>query len=391
MAETFPPASGSIYDRTSTVRLKPITVARLFDIPIRLSYGWFPIFVLHLFAVSALYLPRHLHHLHPVEYWILGSAATILLFLSVLGHEIGHALVARAEGIRIRDITLHLFGGLARFERDVTSPGAELRIAIAGPGTSFLYAVLFFVLNQMSIYIFNSRPGALITNYLALSNLILALFNLLPGFPLDGGRVFRALMWHLRGDPWEASRWAVRSGQGIAYTLLALGIYWCLRAETSADIFAGSWAILIGIFLKDAAAQSLSHLRAMQSLQQLTVADVMTDPPTRLRPDLTVQEVVDHILPQCRSLTFPVSPDGRLHGILALKRLESISRDRWPTLRVWDVMQPVNPRLFLFPHTSLVTAHLTLSENGIGSAAVLDDQGFIIGYLTLGDIRKVMR
>ncbi len=373
------------------MRLRPLTVARLFDIPIRLSYGWFPIFILHLVAVSALYLPRHLHRLHPVEYWFLGTVTTLLLFLSVLGHEVGHALVARAEGLRIRDITLHLFGGLARFERDVTSPGAELRIAIAGPGTSFLYAALFFVLNQMSIYIFASRAGALITNYLALSNLILAVFNLLPGFPLDGGRVFRALMWRLRGDLGEASRWAVRSGQAIAYTLLGLGIYWCLRAQTSADIFAGSWAILIGIFLKDAAAQSLNHLRAMQAFEQLTVADVMTNPPVRLRPETTLQELVERILPTCRSLTFPVSPDGRLHGLLSVKRLEAIPRDRWGTLRVWDVMQPVNPGLFLFPHTPLVSAHLTLNENGMGSAAVLDEDGFIIGYLTLDDIRRIMR
>lgn len=372
------------------MKLKPIKVATIFGIPVRISYGWFPVVVLHIYVVSAIYLPVNLGRLHPVEAWVLGAGTTLLLFLSVLGHEVGHALVARAEGIRIRDITLHLFGGFARFERDPASPGAEFRIAVAGPATSFLYAVLFFGLNQVSIYVFDSRPGSLITNYLALSNFILALFNLLPGFPLDGGRVFRAILWHVRGDPLSASRWAIRAGQGIAYTLLGLGGYWIVTAKTSPDIFAGAWSILIGLFLKDAADSSLSAIRHLYAMQDLTVSDVMK-PPVCLLPETTLDELISDILPQHKSLTFPVSRDRRLHGIVAMKKLETIPSEEWPNITAREVMSPVNRELFVHPQTLLAEARNLLQDNGLGSAAVLDDDGYIVGYLSLNDLNSTIK
>jgi len=371
------------------MRLKPIKVATLFGIPIRISYNWFLIFALHIYAASALYLPRHLRNLHPLEYWILGIVTTLLLFLSVLGHEVGHALVARAEGIKIYDIMLHLFGGLARLDREASSPRSEFKIAIAGPASSFLYAVLYFVLNQVSIYVFNSRPAALITNYLALSNLILAVFNLLPGFPFDGGRIFRAILWHSRGDAVESSRLAVRAGQAIAYALIGFGIYWILTARTSADIFAGAWSVLIGIFIKDVANSGMEYVRRLHALRDLRVADVMTPSPVCLSPETTIDELINQILPQNRRLTFPVSRDGRLHGILRIQSLESVPRDRWASMTAREVMWPVRPEMFVFPHTPLMEAQSLLRDNGLGSAAVLNTDGYIVGYVSLSDIKRV--
>lgn len=369
------------------MRLRPIQLATLFRIPIRVSYGWIPVVLLHAYAVSVFYLPRHLPGFHPFAYWALGGVTTLLLFLSVLGHEIGHALVARAEGIRIYDITLHLFGGFARFEHEAYSPGAEFRIAVAGPSASFLYAVLFFLLNQLGTYVFDSRPAALITNYLALSNLILALFNLLPGFPLDGGRIFRAWLWARWGDYWRASRWAIGVGQGIAYLLLGLGVFWVLRARTSADIFAGAWSILIGIFLRDVAESSRLSLRQADQMQRIRVADVMREPSALLPPEMTVEELVARVLPMYRSQTFPVSRDRRLHGILLVPALRAVPRERWAQTTVGEVMQPVAPSMFVHPEMPLWEAYRVLRRNGLGATAVLDADGYIVGYLTLEDFR----
>jgi Zn-dependent protease/predicted transcriptional regulator len=369
------------------MRLRPIQLATLFGIPIRVSYGWIPVVLLHVYVVSVVYLPRHLHGFHPLAYWVLGGVTTLLLFLSVLGHEVGHALVARAEGLRIFDITLHLFGGFARFEHEAHSPGAEFRIAVAGPSASFLYAVVFFLLNQLSVHVVDSRPAALITNYLALSNLILALFNLLPGFPLDGGRIFRAWLWARWKDYWRASRWALGIGQGIAYLLIGLGIVWVLRARTGADIFAGAWSILIGIFLRDVAEGSRLSLRHVEQMRQIRVADVMREPPALLPPEMTLEEVATRVLPKHRSRTFPVSRDRRLHGILLVPAVEALPREHWAHTTVREVMHPVAPSLFVHPETSLWEAHRVLRRNGVGASAVLDAEGYIVGYLTLEDFR----
>lgn len=362
---------------------RPLHIATFFGIPIRVSYSWIPVVLLHVYAVSVFYLPRHLHERHPLEYWVLGSVTTLLLFLSVLGHEVGHALVARAEGIRIRDITLHLFGGFARFEQGAPSPGAEFRIAVAGPSASFLYAVAFFLLNQVSIWVFDSRPAALITNYLALSNLILALFNMLPGFPLDGGRVFRAWLWSRWGDERRASRWALGAGQGIAYTLIGLGVIWVLRARTGADLFAGAWSILVGIFLRDVAEQS----RLALARADIRVGDVMRTPPALLPPEMSLEELVERVLPRQRSRTFPVSRDRRLHGILLVSALQQVPRERWAQTTVREVMRPVDPALFFHPETRLQEAHHLLRGNGVGAGAVLDAEGYIVGYLALEDLQ----
>ncbi len=373
--------------RLVKLRLRPLTAATIFDIPIRISYGWFPVFALHIYAVSRFYLPRHLHHRSEVEYWILGTVTTILLFLSVLGHELGHALFARAEGLKIYDITLHLFGGLARFDREASTPIGDFKIAVAGPAASFLHAFVFFLLNQSSIYILPSRAGALLTNYLALTNLILAVFNLLPGFPLDGGRVLRAWLWHRHGDFMAATRWSTQAGRGIAYFLVALGAVWVIAWKTSADIFIGVWCIFIGIFLKDAADGSLGYLRALYGSTHLRVADAMNQSVT-IPPDMTIEQLVDEILPTHRQTSFPVSQGRQFMGIVSLERLRSIPEDQWSQVRAWEVMHPVRANLLVRPSTPLGDAQALLRENEIGWAGVLDEGGNLVGFIGLLEIHK---
>lgn len=369
------------------IRLKPLTIARIFDIPVKISYGWLPIFGLHVYAVSVYYLPRHLHHLSHLEYWFLGLVTTILLFLSVLGHEVGHSLFARAEGLHIHDITLHLFGGLARFDREAPTPIADFKIGVAGPATSFLYGLLFFLLNLVSVYLHPSRPAALLTNYLALTNLILAVFNLLPGYPLDGGRILRAWLWHRYGDFRAATRWAIQAGRGIAYVLIACGAFWMLTWKTGADIFIGVWAIFVGVFLKDAADGSFKYWRSLYEAEHLRVADAMNQSVT-IPPEMTIEELIQQVLPQHRQPSFPVLHQHQFVGIVSLERLRSIPRHRWPQVTTRDVMHPASAGLALHPQTPLSEAEARLRDNQVGYAGVVDDQGRLVGFIGLLEIRK---
>jgi Zn-dependent protease/CBS domain-containing protein len=362
-------------------------VARVFNIPVKINYNWFPVFALHIYAVSVFYLPRHLHHLRPFEYWVLGSVMTLLLFLSVLGHELGHALLARAEGLHTQEILLHIFGGLTRFEREAPTPMADFKIGVAGPASSFLQGLSFFLLNQASIYLFASRPAALVTNYLALTNLILALFNLLPGYPLDGGRLLRAWLWHYKGDYLSATRWATKAGLGLAYFLIAWGAYWVITWKTSADIFIGVWCIFIGVFLKDAADGTMGYLRSVYGLNQLRVSDVMNRP-VSISPETTIEQLIGDILPRHRQTTFPVARERRFCGIVALEHLRSIPQHRWSQLTAQDVMLPIRANMVVHPHTPLTVAQSLLCENQIGSAGVIDDRGELVGFVGRLEIHK---
>lgn len=369
------------------LKLKPFQIGRLFHIPLKISYGWFPVFIFHDYAISVHYLPWHFPHLSPYQAWGLGTLTTLLLFFSVLGHELGHALMARAERLPIQDITLHLFGGLTRFTREASSPLSDFKVAVAGPAATFLHAVAFFLLNIGAIHLLASRPAALVTNYLALVNVILALFNLLPGYPLDGGRMLRAWLWHRHGDFLRATRWAIRAGQGIAFFLIGVGALWILTWKTGDDIFIGIWFVLVGIFLQDAAQTSGAHLPPDVSAPSLRVADVMR-PSISIAPEMTVEQLICDILPQHRQIAFPVSRNGRLHGMISLEHLRSLPRAQWSKVTVADIMIVVNPQLFVHPHTPLTQAESLLRENTIGVAAVLSDQGYLVGLIELRDIHR---
>ncbi|MBI3951915.1 MAG: site-2 protease family protein [Acidobacteria bacterium] len=368
------------------LRFKPLTVAKIFEIPIKISLGWFPVFGLHIYAVSVYYLPRHLHHMSEVEYWILGVVMTVLFFFSVLGHELGHALFARAEGLRIYDITLHLFGGLTRFDREASTPLGDFKIGMAGPASSFLHVLVFFILNLGSVHLVPSPPVFILTKYLAMINLILALFNLLPGFPLDGGRILRAWLWHRYKNFWAATRWATQAGRGMAYFLIAFGAFWIITWKTSIDIFIGVWSIFIGIFLKDAADGSWGYWRSLYG-RTLRVADAMNQPVT-ISPETTIEQLIGDILPVYRRTSFPVSQGQQFLGIVSLERIRSLPRGQWSSVKAREVMLPVNRKMLLHPNTPLSEAQALLGENEIGCAGVLDDQGYLVGFIGLLEIHK---
>ena len=250
-------------------------LARIFDIPLIIDYRWPAVVILHVWMVSQFWMVGKVRP--PLPMWqnlLTGALITALFFASVLIHELAHALVARWEGIRIQDIQLHIFGGWARLESEPRTAMAEFRVAIAGPSASFLLAALFLgglLLVQLLDETPAARAGAAAFLYLSLANLMLAMFNLLPGLPLDGGRALRAWLWHRRGDILSATRTTARLGVVIAYMLISYGLfvfgYGLMQGRLWQNFVAALWMLIIGLFLKNAAQADYRHRESQRAVQ----------------------------------------------------------------------------------------------------------------------------
>jgi Zn-dependent protease len=368
------------------------TIARVYGIPVRIDYRWFAVVALsvwliasnlqsHAIQIGNVRLPPHAQ----VTAWFLGLITTAGLFLSVFGHELAHALMARAEGIEIEEIVLHPFGGLARLKTEPQNPRAEFRIAFAGPASSFLFALLAFAGAKIAA-VGNYEATVVVFFLIASGNLLLALFNLFPGYPLDGGRVLRALLWRRSGNIIDATRKAGICGVLIGGVLVLFGIYILIAPNwrPSQPYFMGGWSILVGLFLLDTAAKVV---KSAHEVGLATVADAMS-PPVAIEPGLTVTRLVDEILSLHRQTSFPVAVKGRLHGILSLEDLKALPRERWATTRVQAVMRPVGPGFFVAPNTSLDSAQELMKANGVGSIAVVNSKGELVGFLQSGRIKR---
>lgn len=369
-----------------------ITIARVYGIPVRIDYRWFVVVALSIWLISAnlqnqvvQFSNVRLGPMQPAGAWLLGFITTIGLFISVFGHELSHALMARAEGIEIEEIVLHPFGGLARLRTQPQNPGSELRIAMAGPAASFLFAVLAFAASYIAA-IGNYAATLIIFFLIAWGNLLLAVFNLFPGYPLDGGRVLRAILWKRSGSITDATRMAGICGILIGGMLILFGAYIMIAPNwrASQPYFEGTWSILVGLFLLDTAARVV---KGASSAKVLTVGETMSAP-VSIEPDLTVSRFIDEILPLHRQTSFPVAINKQLHGILALEDLKSLPRERWRATRARDVMRPIGPRFFVDPSATLEYAKELMKRNGIGSLAVVDTNGQLVGFLQNGKIRR---
>lgn len=371
---------------------RQLTIARVYGIPVRIDYRWFAVVALsvwliesnlqsHAIQVVNVSVPPHAQ----ATAWILGLITTAGLFLSVFGHELAHALMARAEGIEIEEIVLHPFGGLARLKTEPQNPRAEFRIAVAGPAASFLFALLAFVGVRIAA-LGNYEATVVVFFLIAAGNLLLALFNLFPGYPLDGGRVLRAILWRRTGNIQEATRKAGICGVLIGGVLILFGIYILVAPNwrPAQHYFMGGWSILVGLFLLDTAAKVV---KSSHAARLVTVAEAMS-PPVAIEPGLTIIRLVDDILPLHRQTSFPVAMSGRLHGILSLEDVKTIPRERWAATLVQAVMRPVGPGFFVEPSTTLDSAQAVMKENGVGALAVVNASGQLVGFLHSGRIKR---
>jgi Zn-dependent protease len=361
---------------------RQIQVARVSGIPVRIDYRWFIVFALSAWVIAFSFregttMTQFVQLSRPAA-WAAGIATTFALFLSIFGHELSHALLARAEGIESDEIMLHPFGGLTRLRREPDNPRAEFRIAIAGPSASFLIGVAALACFYVARLAGRDALAAALS-IVGFWNFVIAASNLLPGYPLDGGRVLRAFLWKRTGRLEDATRVASLGGQLIGGALVVFGGWFYFRVG---DPFMGLWLALVGFFLFDAAR---SVVRRRKTLR--TAGDAMTAP-VSVEPDATVSSFVDNVLTLHRQEAFAVAREGRLHGLLTLRDLEELPRERWHATRVSEVMRPVSPELFVGPQTSLARAERLMNSNGAGALAVVNQSGELVGFLLRGRIKR---
>jgi len=359
-----------------------LTLFRIRGIPVRVHGSWLVIYGLIAWTLAVGYFPRTLPELPAATYWLSALLAALLLFVSVFLHELSHSLMARRYGIPISSITLHIFGGVSELEREPDRPGAELAIAIVGPLTSFAVAAAAAAGAMLA------QPGpvaAAIVRYLVMVNVIVGLFNLVPGFPLDGGRLLRAILWKARGDLAWATRIASQAGGAFGVALIVLGAWRALAGE----FLGGLWFVVIGLFLRQAAQAGYQQLVIRRALGPRTVADAMTREVVHVPPDLDLARLVDDFFWRRHVTSFPVVAGDRIGGIVSVHALEQVPRERWATTTVESVMLPLTDELVASPRDSLWQALEKVSRNKLGRLAVVED-GRLAGYLSVKDVMHVL-
>jgi Zn-dependent protease/CBS domain-containing protein len=372
-------------------------IGRALGIPIYVHASWFVVFFFVASSLATGYLPEMLPGLSIPRYWGMGSIAALLLFFSVLLHELGHSYVALSYQIPIKQITLFIFGGMAHMGKEPPSPRAEFLIAMAGPLVSFILgaACLGGVMAVDSLF---AQPGfhglVVLGSLLGMVNVQLGLFNLIPGFPLDGGRVLRAGLWALNKDFNRATSQASLAGIGFGVVLGLIGAVLMVGTWSGAlgQSFAtnGGWLIFIGVFLFSAALSSRRQAAQRTSLTSLTVRQVMVHRVVTLLPDMTVQDAVDQFFVTHGFGGFPVCEGGQLLGMVTVSDVQALPTALWPWRRIREIMHPASQAFCIPPDWSVIQAMERMVQSGLDRLVVMENEQ-IVGLITRSAIANVLQ
>lgn len=351
-------------------------------IEIGIHVSWLIVFALLTFSLATGYFPMAVEGIGTGMSWLLGSVATVLLFGSVLVHELAHSFMARARGLEARSITLFIFGGVSNLGGEAKQPSVEFQVAIVGPLTSFAIAAATYLVAS----VLEETSLRALFGYLALVNALLGGFNLVPGFPLDGGRVLRSIAWKATNSLRRGTDIAAGAGQLIG----GLFIFWGIVEIFGGRFFNGVWIAAIGWFLQNAATASRQQVVMETRLERVRVGDVLRLDPSSVSPDATVAELVeDHLLPRNRRAA-PVCDDSRLVGIVTLGDVGKVPPVERATTRVGDVMSGGEKLVTVSPEASLNEAFGKLAEHDFEQVPVVRD-GELLGLLTRGDVLRQLQ
>jgi len=344
-------------------------VGRLAGIDLAIHPSWLVIAFLVTYSLAESQFPRQYPGWGITQYWVVAGTTALLFFGSVLAHELSHALVARRFGLKVEGITLFIFGGATTIDAESHTPREEALIAIAGPATSIVIGGLLILADA---FVAQPQVGALI-GWLGFINLALGVFNLIPGFPMDGGRVLRAFLWRVRGDRLVATRNAAFVGRAIAYVLIAFGV---LIALQPGGIFSGLWLALIGWFLTNAAEATAMQAGIERSLRGMRVRDAMDEAPPAVSPNDSVATLVRERFMRGEDRSFLVRhEDGGLAGVVSLQDVRRMPREQWEEARVTDVMTRYADLATIGPEAGLVDALRLLEERHVGQLPVVVEDG----------------
>jgi Zn-dependent protease/CBS domain-containing protein len=374
-------------------------IGRLFGISIRLDWSWLLIFLLVTWSLASSFGDIH-QGWNPVLRWSTAGLAALLFFGSVLAHEFAHSLYARSQGVPVRSITLHLFGGVSNIEKEPSSPQNEFWMAILGPLTSLVIGAILLVVVSLvagplegnvqdpANAITTLGPATTLLAWLGSINIVLAVFNMVPGFPLDGGRVLRSILWALTDNFRQATRWASWVGQGIAWLMIGTGIAMVFGVTVpffGTGLTSGLWLAFIGWFLNTASSQSYQQVVVRDILQDVPVAKMMRKNPPTVTADTSISRLVDEHVMGTDERGFPVLDEDQLVGLVTIQDVRDVTRDRWEQTTVREIMTPAEQVETVSPESDAADAMQTLTRRDVRQLPVLDGTR-LVGVLRRQDL-----
>jgi len=364
---------------------RSIHLITILGIPIEINYTWFIVFFLVTWTLAKGYFPVALPNAPTVVYWSVSIIAAMLLFATLLAHELSHSAVAIRNNLPIKGITLFVFGGVAHLSKEPQTPAVEFRMAAAGPLCSFGLSFIFFVLTQLFYNLRFPMPVIVVADYLSMINLLVGVFNLIPGFPLDGGRILRAAIWSISNDLRRATQIATSIGRLFAYFLMGMGFLYFFYGA----ILSGMWLIFIGFFLQEAASTSYQQVVMKRSLTGVSVQNIMSRNVVTVPEDLTLASLVDDYFFKLRFTSFPVmSGEGDVKGLITIHAVKDVPRNSWGSTRISEVMLPISRSLLVSPYTDVFEALTQMASNGVGRLLVTTDSK-LLGIISQRDIMRL--
>ncbi|MEJ2672847.1 MAG: site-2 protease family protein [Deltaproteobacteria bacterium] len=363
-------------------KLRSVGRFEVAGVTIGFDYSWFIIFGVVLLALAGGYFPQYYPGYQTQVYWIAGFIATLLFFASVVMHELAHSLMAIRAGIQIKEITLFIFGGVSRITEEPKDPGTEVKIALVGPLTSFALAGVFWVIMSLFQY-FQLILLTGIFYYLAWINLALGVFNLFPGFPLDGGRIFRAIFWWKTGSLIRATRVAADMGKGFALALMILGGVEIFVGE----LIGGIWFIFIGMFLRGMSQKGYEEVVVRKTLENIPVQEMMTREVITVPADLSLEELFQQYFLHYPYRGFPVRDNGRVVGLITLAKVKGVPAIEFPVLTVKQFMIPRTKDIMITPGITLGEALSKMTLKNLDRLLVMQ-QDELAGIITQSTLMR---
>jgi Zn-dependent protease len=362
-----------------------LTLFKLFGFAVRADMSWFIVVVLVITSLSTEAFPRLYAGLTPIVYWLMGIVGAIILFLSIVTHEFAHALIARRYGIPMRGITLFVFGGVAEMDDEPPSAKAELLMSLAGPATSLLLGAVFLAGYAAAVFMNAPLSVAGVVGFIGSTNVMLALFNLIPAFPLDGGRVLRSLLWMRSGNVRRATRRASQTGSALGLILVFGGI---VQAFTG-NFIGGLWWFLIGMFIRNAALMSYQQVVLREALQGEPVRRFMKPDPVTVPRALSVEELVTDYVYRYHHKLYPVVDDGRMVGCVTTRNIRDVPRDEWNRTTVGAIASACSEANTISPDSDVLEALRRMNQNRSSRLIVVSGER-PVGILSLQDLLRFL-
>lgn len=363
-----------------------ISLFSLFGFKVKLDITWFILAVLITWSLAKGVFPHYFEGLNTATYWWMGAAGAVGLFVSIIFHEFFHSLVAKYYGMPMKGITLFIFGGVSEMEDEPESPKIEFLMAIAGPISSVVLSGIFYLMMKVGNSMGLPKPIGGVLGYLSIINVVLAVFNLIPAFPLDGGRVLRSILWGAKHNLRWATRVASSFGSAFGIFLIIMGII----SFIAGNFIGGLWYFLIGMFIRGASKMSYKQLIIRKALAGERVERFMKTDPITVPPNLTVSELVRNYFYKYHYKMFPVLEDGTVKGCITTREIKQIPHEQWGNHKVGDLVQPCTNENSVSLHTDAVKALSLMSSTGNSRLIVLDAGERLAGIVTLKDLLKFL-